>query len=412
MSNFKTLTSHIYVEKLKNKMFIISTVLILLAITASVLWPKVQKLINSESSSKKVIVVNQTKEDITSFLKDTKTVKYQKLDSSILSADKKVRDGKADAVLLLKSGLNNRLEAELRTEDSLSISETSLIAQDLKTSNQLFAIQQLKLTPEQAQKILNSDIDLKETNLNKNKAKKNNQDEELGIIVSYAVGFLIYLFIVSYLSMITTDIASEKGTRIMEILISSVSPTTHLLSKIMGILCIGVTQIVIIVTYAFTLLYFSGGGYWNVIQDIIEMISVSYIVCTVIFILLAYVLYLFIGALLGALVTKVEETSQALFPAVMIVMIGFFVMIYGILDPSNIVVKVFSFIPFTSSMIMPMRMNATELSLWEPFTAIVILVITIVMLFVANIRLYHGAVLVYKSSSMFTRIKQAKALSK
>ncbi|MCZ6940559.1 ABC transporter permease [Bacillus mycoides] len=399
-------------EKLKNKMFIITTALIILAITAAVLWPKVQKLINSESSSTKVIVINQTKEDITPFLKDTKAVKYQKEDISVSTADKKVKDEKADAVLLLKSDSNNRLGAEIRTEESLSVNEMSLITQDLKTSNQLFTIQQMKLTPEQAQKILNSDIDLKETSLNKNSTKKNNQNEELGAIVSYAVGFLIYLFIMSYLSMITTDIASEKGTRIMEVLISSVSPTTHLLSKITGILCVGITQIIIIVVYAFSLLYFVGGGYWNVIQDVIEMISVSYILFTIIFILLAYILYLFIGALLGALVTKVEETSQALLPAVMIVMTGFFVMVYGILDPSNIVVKAFSYIPFTSSMIMPMRMNTTELPLWEPLTSVIVLVITIVVLFVVNIRLYHGAVLVYKPSSISARLKQAKALSK
>jgi ABC-2 type transport system permease protein len=410
MSNFKFLTSHIYTEKLKNKMFIITTALILLIITALVLWPKVQKLINSESSSTKIIVVNQAEENITSFLKDTKTIKYQKLNSGVSSADKKVKDGKADAVLLLKSNASNQLEAELRTEDSLSVSEMSLITQDLKTSNQLFTIEQMKLNSEQAQKILNSDINLKETNLNN--TEKNNQNEELGAIVSYAVGFLIYIFILSYLSMITTDVASEKGTRIMEILISSVSPTTHLLSKIMGILCVGVTQIVIIVTYAFSITYLIGGEYWDVIKDVIEMISISYFIFTILFILLAYVLYLFIGALLGALVTKVEETSQALLPAVMLVMVGFFVMTFGIVDPNNIIVKVFSFIPFTSSMIMPMRMNTTELMLWEPIASISILVITIIILFAVNIRLYHGAVLVYKSSSIFARIKQAKALTK
>ncbi|MGN4782076.1 ABC transporter permease [Bacillus cereus group sp. MYBK217-2] len=410
MSNFKFLTSHIYTEKLKNKMFIITTTLILLIITALVLWPKVQKLINSESSSTKIIVVNQAEENITSFLKDTKTIKYQKLNSDVSSADKKVKDGKADAVLLLKSNASNQLEAELRTEDSLSVSEMSLIAQDLKTSNQLFTIEQMKLNSEQAQKILNSDINLKETNLNN--TEKNNQNEELGAIVSYAVGFLIYIFILSYLSMITTDVASEKGTRIMEILISSVSPTTHLLSKIVGILCVGVTQIVIIVAYAFGITYLIGGEYWDVIKDVIEMISISYFIFTILFILLAYVLYLFIGALLGALVTKVEETSQALLPAVMLVMVGFFVMTFGIVDPNNIIVKVFSFIPFTSSMIMPMRMNTTELMLWEPIASISILVITIIILFAVNIRLYHGAVLVYKSSSIFARIKQAKALTK
>ncbi|MDA2463920.1 ABC transporter permease [Bacillus sp. AF53] len=410
MSNFKFLTSHIYTEKLKNKMFIITTTLILLIITALVLWPKVQKLINSESSSTKIIVVNQAEENITSFLKDTKTIKYQKLNSDVSSADKKVKDGKADAVLLLKSNASNQLEAELRTEDSLSVSEMSLIAQDLKTSNQLFTIEQMKLNSEQAQKILNSDINLKETNLNN--TEKNNQNEELGAIVSYAVGFLIYIFILSYLSMITTDVASEKGTRIMEILISSVSPTTHLLSKIVGILCVGVTQIVIIVAYAFSITYLIGGEYWDVIKDVIEMISISYFIFTILFILLAYVLYLFIGALLGALVTKVEETSQALLPAVMLVMVGFFVMTFGIVDPNNIIVKVFSFIPFTSSMIMPMRMNTTELMLWEPIASISILVITIIILFAVNIRLYHGAVLVYKSSSIFARIKQAKALTK
>ena len=87
----------------------------------------------------------------------------------------------------------------------------------------------------------------------------------------------------------------------------------------------------------------------------------AYIGYAVAFLLLTIILYLILGALLGSLVSKVEESSQAMMPAMMLGIIGFYVLISGMASPDTMLIKVFSYIPFTSGMVMPLRIGATDI---------------------------------------------------
>ncbi|KMP58773.1 hypothetical protein TU60_16520 [Bacillus toyonensis] len=410
MNKFRILTGHIFLQKLKNKMFIISTILLLLAITVAIAWPKLEGIFQDEDPKTKIYVVDQTNQNVINTLSNSKIINYIETTKNIKKLEKEVKEGKVDGILDLKEKNNMQILAELKTYDSLSAKEIQLIEQDIASVNQLLIIQQSKLTPEQAKNIFNTKVSIKEINLNKE--SKSDEEKQAGAYLSYAVGFLIYIFILSYLSMITNDVASEKSSRIMEILISSVSPSIHLLSKIFGVLAAGVTQIFILILYSLGLLYLFGGDYLERVNDIKEIVSVSYFIFTIIFIILAYILYLAIGATLGSLVSKVEETSQAILPPVMLVMVGFFVMFYGMIDPNSMVVKVFSYIPFTSPMVMPMRISTTDMQLWQPALSVLILILTIVTMLAFNLRLYQGSVLIYSSNSVMKKIKQAWSLTK
>ncbi|MCU5583184.1 ABC transporter permease [Bacillus toyonensis] len=410
MNKFRILTGHIFLQKLKNKMFIISTILLLLAITVAIAWPKLEGIFQDEDPKTKIYVVDQTNQNVINTLSNSKIINYIETTKNIKNLEKEVKEGKVDGILDLKEKNNMQILAELKTYDSLSAKEIQLIEQDIASVNQLLIIQQSKLTPEQAKNIFNAKVSIKEINLNKE--SKSDEEKQAGAYLSYAVGFLIYIFILSYLSMITNDVASEKSSRIMEILISSVSPSIHLLSKIFGVLAAGVTQIFILILYSLGLLYLFGGDYLERVNDIKEIVSVSYFIFTIIFIILAYILYLAIGATLGSLVSKVEETSQAILPPVMLVMVGFFVMFYGMIDPNSMVVKVFSYIPFTSPMVMPMRISTTDMQLWQPALSVLILILTIVTMLTFNLRLYQGSVLIYSSNSVMKKIKQAWSLTK
>ncbi|TKH15614.1 ABC transporter permease [Bacillus wiedmannii] len=410
MNKFRILTGHIFLQKLKNKMFIISTILLLLAITVAIAWPKLEGIFQDKDPKTKIYVVDQTNQNVMNTLSNSKIINYIETAKNIKNLEKEVKEGKVDGVLDLKEKNDMQILAELKTYDSLSAKEIQLIEQDIASVNQLLIIQQSKLTPEQAKNIFNAKVSIKEINLNKE--SKSDEEKQAGAYVSYAVGFLIYIFIISYLSMITNDVASEKSSRIMEILISSVSPSIHLLSKIFGVLAAGVTQIFILIIYSLGLLYLFGGDYLERVNDIKEIVSVSYFIFTIIFIILAYILYLAIGATLGSLVSKVEETSQAILPPVMLVMVGFFVMFYGMIDPNSMVVKVFSYIPFTSPMVMPMRISTTDMQLWQPALSVLILILTIVTTLAFNLRLYQGSVLIYSSNSVMKKIKQAWSLTK
>ncbi|MBY0200347.1 ABC transporter permease [Priestia megaterium] len=411
MNKFRILSGHIFLQKLKNKMFLVSTILLLLAVTALIVWPTIQESFDDEDSKTKIYVLNQTNQDVDDTLNNSKLISYNETKKNIKSIEKQVEEGKADGLLVLKQKDNVNLLAELKTYESLSPEELQLVGQDITALNQSIVIQNSKLTSEQARNIFNAKVDIKEIDLNKNSNSKSDEDKQAGAFLSYAVGFLIYIFILSYLSMITNDVASEKSSRIMEILISSVSPSIHLLSKIFGVLAAGITQIAILISYSLGLLYLVGGDYLDLFKDVKEAVSISYFIFTIIFIVLAYILYLTMGATLGSLVSKVEETSQALLPPVMLVMVGFFVMFYGMVDPNSMIVKTFSYIPFTSPMVMPMRISTTDMHLWQAFLSAFILFLTIVIMFIFNLRLYQGSVLIYSPNSVFKKVKQAWSLT-
>lgn len=411
MNKFRILSGHIFLQKLKNKMFLVSTILLLLAVTALIVWPTIQESFDDKDSKTKIYVLNQTNQDVDDTLNNSKLISYNETKKNIKSIEKQVEEGKANGLLVLKQKDNVNLLAELKTYESLSPEELQLVGQDITALNQSIVIQNSKLTSEQARNIFNAKVDIKEIDLNKNSNSKSDEDKQAGAFLSYAVGFLIYIFILSYLSMITNDVASEKSSRIMEILISSVSPSIHLLSKIFGVLAAGITQIVILISYSLGLLYLVGGDYLDLFKDVKEAVSISYFIFTIIFIVLAYILYLTMGATLGSLVSKVEETSQALLPPVMLVMVGFFVMFYGMVDPNSMIVKTFSYIPFTSPMVMPMRISTTDMHLWQAFLSAFILFLTIVIMFIFNLRLYQGSVLIYSPNSVLKKVKQAWSLT-
>ncbi len=220
-------------------------------------------------------------------------------------------------------------------------------------------------------------------------------------------------FVASYLSMIASEVAAEKDSRIMEVIISSSSPVVHLLSRVAAILALAFTQLAVIVGAA--LIMAAGiehGKYWRMITSVFSMVSVSYLIYAFLFFLAACLLYTLLGAVLGSLVNKVQEVGQAIGPITIVLMLGFFVAISGINNPDTLLIKICSFIPFIASMIMPMRIGATDMGYWQANLSLVILFATIAALFLFSLRFYRGSVLTYGSGSLIKKIKQALSLSK
>ena len=206
--------------------------------------------------------------------------------------------------------------------------------------------------------------------------------------------------------MITTDIASEKGSRAMEMLLVSVKPATHFKAKIAGVLLLAITQMVVIFgVFSLYAKFAKDGVIWDMAASIINDLSIGYLIYALVFLLSTIVLYLIVGALFGSLVSKVEEAGQVLMPAMMVTLVGFYVMLSGMGNPDTIVIKVFSYIPFTSGMIMPMRIGATDIGVIEPMVSLGILIGTIVVVYLFSLSFYKRSVLTYSTGGVIQKIK-------
>lgn len=152
--------------------------------------------------------------------------------------------------------------------------------------------------------------------------------------------------------------------------------------------------------------FIKGGMVWDAAASIVKELSVSYVIYAIVFLLLTVILYLIIGALFGSLVSKVEEAGQVLMPAMIITIIGFYVMLTGMGNPDTIIIKIFSYIPLTSGMIMPMRIGATDIGGIVPLLSLGILIVTIVVVYLFSLSFYKRSVLTYSSGGVIQKLKR------
>ncbi|WP_354471314.1 ABC transporter permease [Lysinibacillus parviboronicapiens] len=393
-------------SKLKSKSFILMTLIYVAGMSVAIFWSDIKELFTGNDEAQQIAIVNETSADLSGIFISNADMAFIQDETNLQVLEQKVKDEEIAAIVEI-SDKDGQLHAEISTFTPLKLNDQSTISSLLQYAGQHYAVQQLSLSPEQAAQIMAANTTITNKNLNEETSGgKSEEEKQSGLWVSYAVGILIYFFISTFLSMITTEIASEKGSRAMEMLLVSVKPATHFKAKIAGVLLLAFTQMAIIAgVFLLYAKFVKGGVIWDMAGDIVKELSVSYVLYAILFLLLTIILYLIVGALFGSLVSKVEEAGQVLMPAMMITLIGFYVMLSGIGNPDTIVIKIFSYIPFTSGMVMPMRIGATDIGVMQPLLSLGILVLTIIVAYLFSLSFYKRSVLTYSTGGVIQKIK-------
>ncbi|MFJ7737762.1 ABC transporter permease [Lysinibacillus sp. NPDC097287] len=406
LSKFNLLMKQLYMSKIKSKSFVLMTLLYIAVMSVAIFWSDIKEIFTGDDEAQKIAIINDTKADLSEIFISNGDMEFVQDETDLSVLEQQAKDGDIAAIVEV-SDQKGQLHAEIATFTPLKLNDQSTISSLLQYAGQHYAVQQLSLSPEQAAQIMAAETIITNKNLNEETTGgKSEEEKQAGQFVSYAVGILIYFFISTFLSMITTEIASEKGSRAMEMLLVSVKPTTHFKAKITGVLLLAITQMAII--FGVFLLYAKfakDGAIWDMATSIIQDLSIGYLIYVVVFLLSTIVLFLIVGALFGSLVSKVEEAGQVLMPAIMVTLIGFYVMLSGIGNPDTILIKVFSYIPFTSGMVMPMRIGATDIGVIEPMLSLGLLIGTIVVVYLFSLSFYKRSVLTYSSGGLIQKIK-------
>lgn len=391
-----------YSQKVKAKSFILMTLLYMAVILIAVNWGSIKDLFTGDDHVK-IALVDDTKQLAANFPKKG-DVAYVEVDESRKTLDQKVKDGDYDGALYLRD-VDGSVKTQFVTYESPSLSTQQSVETYVDSASKIYGIQQLNLSAKEAETLLTAQADIEAVSLKEDEGSKSSEAKMVGIGVSYVIGFLIYLFVLTYSSMITTDIASEKGSRVLEVLMATIRPNQHLMAKIISVFAIGLTQIIILVVTALMAFKVTNADLWKTITDVTQDLNGAYIWIVVLFFLLTLLLYLTLGALMGSLVSKVEEAGQATMPVMMLMMAGFFSLVYGMTNPDIGLVKVLSFVPFTSGMLMPLRYSATDLSTTSALISLAILAVTLVVIFVLTVSLYRRSVLTYSTGSLWQKLK-------
>lgn len=225
----------------------------------------------------------------------------------------------------------------------------------------------------------------------------------------YILIMLIYVAVIYYPNMIAMEVANEKSSRVMEILISSVSPVKHMFAKIAGIGTLGILQMVIFGIAGYAAIKTAGtdlsSGAFSVFG--FSDVKISTFLFAILFFLLGYFLYAVLAALLGSLVSRTEDVQQLMLPMMFLIIIASFIAFSGISVPEAKFVTIASYIPFFAPLVMFLRVGMLDIPLWEPLLSIAIMLVTIGLLGWFGARVYRGGVLMYGSSQSLKDIRKA-----
>ncbi|HZU86553.1 MAG TPA: ABC transporter permease [Anaerolineaceae bacterium] len=199
----------------------------------------------------------------------------------------------------------------------------------------------------------------------------------LTFFMPYIVLLLFYMIILTASSLLLNSITNEKQNRVIEILMTSVTPTQLLTGKIIALGAVGLLQTVVWVGGGYLLLQLSGNLFSLPIAFILPP---SFLFWAVIFFILGYAVYASLMAGVGALVPNLREASQAT-TVIVLPMVAPLMFISAIAeDPNGPISMFFSLFPLTSPVAMMARLTATTVPLLEILLSIVLLVLTSIFL--------------------------------
>lgn len=229
--------------------------------------------------------------------------------------------------------------------------------------------------------------------------------QNLKIGAAYGISIAIFMFIMTYSSIIAEEIASEKGTRIMEVILSSVNATTHFFGKLVAIFLICLTQILAYLIIG--LIAFQFDRVKSLLPAGVNLFETLKLVAgtSLYYFLMGISLYAVIAAFLGSLVSKIEDVSKAVTPIVFTALIGFYGGMFALVNTTHPIIKIGSHIPLFTPFIMPFRIAAETATSFEVGISMLVMFLFTIFVTIVSLILYRSNVLIYSDSGMFKTIK-------
>lgn len=219
---------------------------------------------------------------------------------------------------------------------------------------------------------------------------------------TYVLVFVVYFLILFYGQMISVSVTTEKSNRAIEILVTSVNSNSLIFGKVLAGALAGIIQTVIILGAGFAA-YMAVGEAWGGILDRLFDIPSRVLISFSVFGILSYLLYAFIYGMLGALVSKTEDISKSATPVTLIYVVSFLIAMFGLNVSDSMMIKVASFIPFTSGNAMFIRISMGSVATWEILVSLILLAGTCVFTGILAAKIFRFGTLNYGNPIKITR---------
>lgn len=237
------------------------------------------------------------------------------------------------------------------------------------------------------------------------------QDESASPINYVIVYVLLILFFMSIMltgNMIAAEVTSEKSSRIMEILITSASPLSQMFGKVLGVFLVGMLQIgIIAASVAANLLLPHNAGILTDFDLDLGQLNVGILIYGLILYVLGFFLYALMYAAVGSIVSRTEDLGQATMPVMMLGFVNYYIPTFSVSAPDTLLVKIASYVPFTSPLSMLLRIGIGDVAAWEIVVSLLILLFTIFLFGWLAAKIYRTGVLMYGKRPSIKEIRKA-----
>ncbi len=391
---------------LKNKVFVGVTLVMVAVLAIVMFFPRVSALLQTEEGSgtqeaAPVMLVKPHESLPEELIQQVFSSVFADYQVELIHLDKDavrsaVAEGKAACAFVMVE--SNEYIYYVETL-SMYDANSALAAEALQQVYRMNAMIGSGMSPEEAEAVMNISVIGTVENLGK--------DQTQNFFYTYIMVFALYMVILLYGQMVATNVASEKSSRAMELLITSAKPTSMMFGKVIASCLAGLSQLIAI--FGSSLVFYAlNRDYWadNMIMDSIFNIPPELLVYMLIYFILGFLLYAFLFGAVGSTVSKMEDISTSISPINFLFVAGFLVAITGMTsgDTESPLMAFCSYFPFTSSSVMFTRIAMSTVPLHEVILSIVILAGSTAGIGVIAAKIYRLGVLMYGKPPKITSL--------
>ena len=408
-SPLSIIISREYLERVKRKSFIITTILMPLFMVGLMVVPALIAVFSSPEEQRIAVIDNSGV--IAPRLQNSAEVNFETV---ALSIEEAKADESFNGVLEIgKDIVDNPSDVRLYTHGPASMMVEQYISGQIESD--IEAIRLARYDIDNLEQILNSihaDVTLSTMRIDK-------ADEETSSGLSYGMGmamaFILYMIILMYGQMVMTSIIEEKNNRVLEIVVSSVKPSVLMAGKIIGVGLVAMTQILI---WAGIVLSFTVWVMPSVISSVAgsdadfaavlsQLGNAGYVAMLfaymILFLIGGYLFYASIYAAIGSAVDNIQDAGQLQMVAVLPILIGFILAPSVLNNPMSGVAFWASIIPFTSPMVMMARIPF-GIPAWETILSLVLLYAAFIGLIWLAAKIYRVGIFMYGKKPTFSEL--------
>lgn len=354
---------------------------------------------SSMAKNSKVAVVT-TVPSVTEGLKGTNGINFDYTDEA--SAQQAVKDEKIKGYLTVDQE-DSIIKAVYHGETSLESGIKLAVTNKLNELQYQLNRSAANLSQEQ-EKRLSQTVDFTEK-IDESKENK----KIIQTIAAAGLGFFLYMILITYASVTAQEVASEKGTKIMEVVFSSIRASHYFYARMLALLLVILTHIGIYVVGGLAAILLFKDIPILAQSGILNHLGEAFSLNTLLFVLVSLFMYVVLAAFLGSMVSRPEDSGKALSPLMILIIAGFVGVTSLGAAGDNLVLKIGSYIPFISTFFMPFRAingYASGLEAW------ISLAITVVFAVIATAfigRMYASLVLQTDDLGIWKTFKRALA---